>query len=174
MPRKFYLFPIARTSIMRSSKTTGASGSAYNSVAIFHHSAMFETCPPTRPLNRVTVWDAERRIGKKTPIFGAAVGHSSAITVFKPIAVQVSRHLHEHPAPSARIPPPSSHPQSSFRAICLGLLREVRNVCECANRRLVGRFAFGAAVGVAEEREKLILIPFCWQTRFVFELRPSP
>jgi hypothetical protein len=40
-------------------------------------------------LNRVTVWDAERGIGKKTPIYGAAVGRSSAIIVFKRIVVPV-------------------------------------------------------------------------------------
>jgi hypothetical protein len=48
-------------------------------------------------LNRVTVWDADGGIGKKTPIFGAAAGRSSAISVFKSIAVQVSRRLHESP-----------------------------------------------------------------------------
>ncbi len=61
---------------------------------------MLGQCLPTRPLNRVTVWDAERGIGKKTPIFGAAVGGSSAITVFRRIAVQVSLPLHERPASS--------------------------------------------------------------------------
>jgi hypothetical protein len=72
-----------------------------NFLDIFSHFAIFWRCTPTRPLNRVTVWDAERGIGKKTLIFGAAAGRSSAITVFRHTAVQVSMHLQKRPAYNA-------------------------------------------------------------------------
>ena len=43
-------------------------------------------------------------LGRKPPIFDAAAGRSSAISVFKLIAVQVSIPLHERPASSGHIP----------------------------------------------------------------------
>jgi hypothetical protein len=76
---------------------------------IFSHFAMFQVCAPKRGLDRLAVRDAERGIGKKTPIFSAAVGRSSAITVFRRTAAQVSKRFHQRP-PSSCPHPRSRHP----------------------------------------------------------------